>query len=519
MGVKACFSYFAADTFYYLTVAKQSTLTFFTYDGELRTNGFHPLWQFILTASFRFIPDSSPHQLLLTFLLSLFLVAIGVLFSGYTIHRETGSFWAPLWLIPGPIFLIFSIRGYSGFDFTGGTYMYSPWNFMNGMESPLTIMFGGVFLYMVHKCHRRYRGGAGATSGKIPRSWSLGLGLLLAALVLSRLDNIFLAFAMALFSITLDDLDRGNLTRTFFISFPPILALIAFILFNSLTGQTPLPVSGLVKSTSGAAFSGNLAFILSDLFPPLHFLVRPEYGIDKWPISVVRTSMIAIPIIFTVIFSALTFLESDNRRDQLIWLTPLVAFIVFKSLYNLINVRIGSQGYWYYALPTLFINYMIIVLAAYYLRGGANLRGRVPTFLMGAIYTPIYLFSAANMIYTGALIDSWNYSIWKDRKQITRELKIRVEDPKIIDRSDGVVAYSLDLPSINSLGYAMDYQSFRAKQEDRLMEHLLKRGFNVTFESPRAYPLRFVERGFSPILEHEPSGTVFGLLRPMDLDD
>ena len=49
-------SFFAADSFYYLNVAdKFSKTNTFTYDGTHTTNGFHPLWQYFLANSFKYI--------------------------------------------------------------------------------------------------------------------------------------------------------------------------------------------------------------------------------------------------------------------------------------------------------------------------------------------------------------------------------------------------------------------------------------------------------------------------------
>ena len=57
LGIIAVFNFFQQDTFYYLAIAQNSTLGFFTFDGELPTNGFHPMWQVCVTLLFKLLGD------------------------------------------------------------------------------------------------------------------------------------------------------------------------------------------------------------------------------------------------------------------------------------------------------------------------------------------------------------------------------------------------------------------------------------------------------------------------------
>src|SRR4051812_7873907 len=44
------FNFLAGDVFYYLDIARNSqSVPFFTFDGVHATNGFHPLWQYLLS--------------------------------------------------------------------------------------------------------------------------------------------------------------------------------------------------------------------------------------------------------------------------------------------------------------------------------------------------------------------------------------------------------------------------------------------------------------------------------------
>src|SRR5688572_27496153 len=57
-GQRGLFAYVAGDSFLYLGIAQRSATGFFTYDGVAPTNGFHPLWQWILTLVLAGTPET-----------------------------------------------------------------------------------------------------------------------------------------------------------------------------------------------------------------------------------------------------------------------------------------------------------------------------------------------------------------------------------------------------------------------------------------------------------------------------
>jgi len=149
-GIEAIFGYFADDAFYYLTVAKNSTFGFFTFDGEQPTNGFHPLWQYILTVLFGVLGRHDLQmQMYVTYMLGAVFVTLGFVFMGWSRYSITKSLFWPLWLIPGPFYLLFTVKGASLDVAHGLTYTFCPWALMNGMESPCSVLAGGMFVYLL----------------------------------------------------------------------------------------------------------------------------------------------------------------------------------------------------------------------------------------------------------------------------------------------------------------------------------------------------------------------------------
>lgn len=523
LGIKTVFAYFPADTFYYLTVAKNSQIGFFSFDGQQHTNGFHPLWQYMLTGLSGLIGrDNSEAQLYLTFLLSALLTTVGFILAGWSIYRRSGSTLLTIWLIPGLFYLLFTIRGGGPMEAPGITYSYSPWAFMNGLESSLSILFGGMFIFLVSHlepgANQVPRDSTGQPSWNNPFDYTLALiGLTIALMVLARLDDVFLLLSVLLFGVWSSDLREARLRRLIVLAFPTVTLLLAYMTYNYVSGQSLLPVSGSLKSTGGAAFSGNLNTFLSDLFPAIHELIRPNYSLEGWSVTAARSSAMLLPMGFALWF--LIYIRilrnsapEEYERDK--WLVPMLLYIVFKGSYNLINVRLGSQGYWYYAVAILMLNYMVIVLT--WDRLGNVFRAARPVIKGGvvAVYIVMYLFQSANIIYLTNFLDGWHYAIWKDRREITAAIKKADPRAKIIDRSDGIVAYALDVPAISALGYTLDYGGYLAKKEGRFLEYALRRGFNATFSGAHAYPMKEGLYRYTEIYRHVPTDTIFLRIEP-----
>jgi len=519
-GLQTVFGYLAEDAFYYLTVAKNSTLGFVSFDREVRTNGFHPLWQYILIASFTGLGGHDPQtELYLSFVLGALLTAIGIVATGMSVYLVTRSAFLPFMLVPGPLYFIFSIRAGGDAIATGITYTYSPWAFMNGMESPCSVMLGGIFLYLMTRMFLSTKQaplGDGITERATAPSEKMMIvtGLVLALLVAARLDDIFLLMSTALFFLLWGGQGRRRVLNLLLIVLPTVVVLGAYALYLQWTGQPWFVVSGMVKSTSAAAFSGNMATILCDLFPPIHHLLRPAYKVEAWDLTAARSFALFVPTAFAVWLAALIARAGIDGRDEfqeIKWLLPIVIYILCKGLYNLVNVRLGSQGYWYYVLPVLMTNYLSILVSwklfSRWRVGSLPPERNSLVFL----YIVIYLFVSANTIYSAGLGNRRLGELFKGSSEITASLKKIYPGIRLIDRTDEQYAYFLDIPAVSGLGYTLDYDGYVALKQGKLLDYFLRRGFTVTFESPWMHPLPIPRDTYTltEIYRHEPSGTVF----------
>ena len=521
-GVQTVFGFFAHDAFYYLTVAKNSSLFFFSFDGETGTNGFHPLWQYILTALFAGIgTHDSTIQLYAAFVLGAVLVTVGYVFAAWSLHKVTRSVYWPILLIPGPFAVLFTVKLESAVA-QGVTYTYSPWSFMNGMESPCSVAAGGLFLFLLV----RFWYAKEQDSSQTPpvdrpgasSDWGvLALGSVLALVVLARLDDVFLVLSTALYVLLSDWNSPRRMRRAFLLVLPSMILISAYLGFNYAYCHSWLPVSGRIKATGGAAFTGNVAMSLCDLFPPLRAIIRPSYSLHDWGNTAARSSAMILPMMFAL-WLGTHLLRSRSKHAEffrkLEWLLPIVLYIVLKAGYNLVNVRLGSQGYWYYTLAVFMTNYLVLVVFWEMIPWQTmNLSSALKRMCTG-LYASFYLYTAAQTISVGSFVDNRFYPLWRDRQEITSALKRIDPHVKLIDRSDGTYAYALDIPAICALGYAIDKQGYEAMQNGRFLEYCLSRGFNVTFQQKAAYPIPEENCTFEKIYEHKPSGAVFVRIVP-----
>ncbi len=206
------------DCFYYLKVAQNIAHGHgSSFNGVAPTNGYQPLWLWILTALSLF--TENPRAILGFFALSNFLAAIATFLLSWRLLRVSAL--RPLLL----------------FTFAALVTLYSVTLFVYGMETTLTVplMLGVTFLLS------RIRWLAEST-------WrAFGLGLLVSAMVLSRIDTIIFAGLAACFLLASRELRALIRTPLLLGAGAGLLPLPAYFISNHIFFRTWLPVSGMAK--------------------------------------------------------------------------------------------------------------------------------------------------------------------------------------------------------------------------------------------------------------------------------
>ncbi|MEM9192425.1 MAG: hypothetical protein AAGF12_24845 [Myxococcota bacterium] len=252
------FAYVAADAFYYLTVAQNfATDASISFDQSHPTNGFHPLWQAILSQAalvlLRF--DGGQEMLIDTsVVLGAGLIGAGILFLAQAIAHRSKRISALFVLVPfgiyaavlTPLWLEEDLEAAN--SMVGGSMpLYGTlWSYANGMESGAVLLFFGLSALVCCKgVHlRSLRGGA-------------IVGLILALLALSRLDHIFISlFVIGMCAV--EGLRRKQWKGVVVLSLTFGAVIGGYLLLNELLVGSALPTSGAVKSKFPDGTDNNL---------------------------------------------------------------------------------------------------------------------------------------------------------------------------------------------------------------------------------------------------------------------
>ncbi|HEY8996417.1 MAG TPA: hypothetical protein VIM60_00885 [Edaphobacter sp.] len=281
-------TYFEDDFFYYLKIAQNLAHgSGSTFNGIVPTNGYHPLW-LLLLAGFSFFA-SSPVAIMKFIAVVVFVSTATTFFLARRLLRVSGV---------GEV-ISTALAVYIG--------LYSMHLYVGGMEVVLTIpLLLGVIVLLLQTDF-----------------WTRGfpqaalLGLLVSAMVLSRLDSILLAGLLFL-AIAAHPGTRRLLTPGVLLGFAVgALPLALYFVSNQIFFHTWMPVSGMAKQMkfnhhfAGATYATLLKRtkiqLLTFLIAPLTILLLPALWKRLSAMQqVVYPVVLAFPFIYLSILSFLS---------------------------------------------------------------------------------------------------------------------------------------------------------------------------------------------------------------------
>jgi hypothetical protein len=451
-GWRRVFTYLAADTFYYLTVARNlvehGALTF---DQEHATNGFHPLWQ-LLTAAFyglsRGLGLPEPAFVVLVFVCCLALLALGVVQIGEALRMGRGRVPALLPLLPVGLYALcmFSLEPRYG----------TLWSFANGMESALAFAaFGWALRCMVElECQHVASPDAGAL-----RSVHQRLGLALAMLLLARLDHGLLALGAVLVYLGWAPSTR-RLQLRLALGLPVALALAAYFAFNLLTAGVWLPVSGALKSSFPHP-GANYRYLL-------RLLERPE---ATHPATIWRLAQILLPALIAALFLPLALLRSRQSSDPLARPLALCAgFVLGLAAYDFVFVGLGHQGHWYFPVSIPLTSLFALSLLE---TSRAHDGPRQVLVAAGASAGALLFFAS---VYHDPGRNA-HYARFYDARAELQE-HFATAPPKLVEYDDGIIAFSTGFPALSGLGFTADAEAVPWLERRRILWLGYRRGFD-----------------------------------------
>ncbi|MGI4831645.1 MAG: hypothetical protein ACRYFU_26210 [Janthinobacterium lividum] len=458
-GAAAPLSLFQADAFYYLDITRSSAgRPGFTFDGVHQTNGFHPLWQWLLSFS-RWLglinfTDPSRAALEVFFLNTILLsLAAGLL-----------TLFAARQLRSKPLALLVTAPGLIWFAATPITPGYlSTWSYANGMESALSLSMMTFALLL-------WRDGDASTTRDLCFSFALGLA------VLARLDDVFFLAAIVAWGLLFR---RLSPRRLIFLVAPAASLILAYLLYNRLHVGAFLPLSGVAKA--GLAIDGNLRWS-AKLFVPMLTKTAPSVldrgAPDAFAPEAIRAFQMIVPPLICLIELAAT--QRSRRGFGL--LQALCVGVVLKGLYNFVLVAGHSQGLWYYTVSIAIAN---LVLVVWLDRLGVRLWSETPLkryWIPGYVILGLFSFSA---LYgtVSTEVPAWPFRLLRRAPAFAAELK-QNGDPCFTELDDGFTSYALNVPAEAGIGLALDSEAMQASRQNTLLPLLRQRGCSLLIASP-----------------------------------
>jgi hypothetical protein len=414
------------DFFYYLKIAQNLAHgAGSTFNGIVPTNGYHPLWLLVLTA-FSFF-TTRPKFILLFLSLCSFTSAMGTYFLARALIRRS------------------KVNEIVTSALAAYISLYSLHLYRGGMEVILTIpLILGVLLVTQHV--NFWQKGA----------WhSTCLGLLVSAMVLSRLDTLMLA-ALLLISLLVHPATREKIRmpqiRGFVLGATPLAFYFAS---NRIWFHTWLPISGMAKQLKTNHLPSNPAF-------------KSLYS--KTPLQLANVAVLVLAIILLpAIYKRLSAIQQANY--------PIV--LIFPFFYLLILSCLSDWQLWdwyFYSLRTsLCVAFILLCLWP-----------PVSRLLQKRI---IRIF--ATVVILALIFKTHSITGWREQLlQVAEEVRtFSASHPGIYAMGDrsGMVAYLLPQPMVQTEGLVMDPAFIADIRQQRPLRTALSR-YAVRYYIATSYP-------------------------------
>ena len=457
-GPARLFAYVAADTFYYLVVARHTGEGVVAFDGGHPSNGFHPLWQALVSIPYLLglLGGPSVADLAYTLVLSLLCISTAVLLLGLALRRDDWSL-NPLFaalpvgayaLIVSPAWLTLSPQALreqnplEGSEPLFGTL----WSYANGMETHLVLLAFALIFW--------------AWKAGFPDRRPAVFGLCLALLTLARLDHLFVAGAIYAAVAwrqrwwrNTESLRSGVILTGSF-----AVPLLVYLVMNALFFGSIVPVSGELKSTFPWPTIQNArtaAHVIESFFgaprPPIF---------DFW-----RVFQLAVPGLAALLAPFLL------RRDRAFLLATSLGVLMLAS-YNFLFVQTYGQGHWYMPVGTLLVSLIALDISDHWL---ADVRPARVAAIVGVsmlIGSGFFLRLHRHEDYHARFSQ-----FFFDEAPLVRA-RFAGHELKLLEFDDGIVSWATGFAATSAWGPGLDADAALALRRGHLFEIAEERGFN-----------------------------------------
>lgn len=446
------FSFVAADTFYYLTVARNVARTgMISFDGEHLTNGFHPLWQAVTAFAALVVRWTGAGDIWLlgaTFALGTLFTTLAVVLLGLALRRQETGLTPAFVLLPvgGATFVIAPLMRHFYGDI--GRPSTTLWGAVNGMETALVVVAYAACALAYVRVSRTARGG-------------VVLGACLGALALARLDHAVFSAAMAASLWLRGDSDE----RRFAFTATGVLAAIigAYLGLSQLWFGMALPVSGTLKSTFPHTQEDGKVLILRLLFWPRSLIAT--YGHRALQLAV-PAFVAAVTLLFALVrFVRHSLLRTGSsrseeaRRIQALVLST-AASVLGLFAYDYLFVPARNQGHWYFPVSHLFVSLVLIEGLRAVMGESARMRSVAVNATIGGGIALVSIAGYEQKLAQGDQVSSMARFFFDEAP------KVRAfygdHPPRLFEFDDGIITFSTGLPAMSGMGLAIDRDAIPA---------------------------------------------------------
>lgn len=475
------FGYSAADTFYYLVVARTIVREgIVSFDGAFWSNGFHPLWQAVcaLVYGFSKLVGLERHLVLVVVLTGLALIACGLWLLSRAWLRAYGRVSPAFVILPLGVYSLLLAPTFwdcravqsAAPGMEGPLPLYGTlWSYANGMESGAVLLFYGLLAELYTRC---------SESRTVSSRAAGGFGALAAGFTLARLDHGLLVLPILFGFCARAWLDGPGAWRNVLRALGAYGApLVTYLLVNRWLFGSALPVSGRLKSTFPAFTSDhvkNLGLLLES---------SPVCGSLStfW-----REMQLVIPLLAAVVLLPLTLVArvapsgltvrlraSCTSFDGFLTLTGVG--VVLLGGYNFLFTPTYDQGHWYFPVSTLFVSLTVVSLLE-------RVPFRAPPWARAsavAVILAVSVWVFVRLSRVPAYHARYSDFFWRRAGEVKAFYqKLEPKDrPRLIEVEDGLLGYSLDVPTM-SRQLALDVEGVRAHQAKKLVKLAQERGFS-----------------------------------------
>ncbi len=444
LNLRAIISHFMVDdSFYYLEIARNISMgKGTTFDGLHATNGFHPLFQFLIVPVFWITRDSEAAIRILKVLEALIFSAGAVLLYRLMLRLAPGR--AAAWVAVGLLYL----PGPWAHPLAKGVFI--------GMESGLNFM---MILLLVSVWVESF-------SEQKARGFFFVYGLVIALAFLARLDNIILIAALAAGHVYFLRKRSSPEVPGLLVAAALSLAVAGpYLLWNYANFHSIVPISGRINFMLSQQISRDL---LSQGWLP--WLENTAWFIFRFKAVAVLPwcGLILVPLVFLLRRLLVQTPHGKGQMDPvsaallcILWVSSVIRI----SYYAAFQQYPRSDLFWYY------VQEVVLIAVCGGLLGGwlfERFKIRRPAALGRAAALALMVFSLGAILTTKPILE-WEVASL-DATTVVKQL-VAADD--ILGAKDaGVLGYFLPNPVVNLDGMVNDGRFYEYLEDGRAAEYV-----------------------------------------------